>query len=301
MQVSDERGPLPVRRLTSYSRVVREARAALEFWLLPLIVALLPYRAGLAFAALLARRLPLYAANTGFAAVQWRSIAQSQDDDEWRSSYRLQQLVDHADLFWSLTRSRRFILQRLVAPALSLPRDRPLVVVSFHFGQGLWLLHWLKSLGRPPRFVTLRIERDKLGSTLEYAYKCLRNWQVARLAGVAPIFTGGARHTIAETLQAGGTVYGLIDVPVEASARRANCTLFDRPACLPTGLIEAADETGAATLVLSGHVEVDGSRIVEARAGQSLTIEAVANELEQRVRRTPAAWHFWPLLPDFFA
>jgi hypothetical protein len=301
MRATDERGIFGVWRLTSQARLRREASAAVELWLLPLVVAMLPYRTGLAFASFVAHRLPLYVPATELAAVQWRSIDQRADEAQWRSSYRLQQLLDHADLFWSLTRSRHFILKRLVAPVLSLPVQRPLVVVSFHFGQGLWLLHWLKRLGHPPRFVTLRIERDKVGSTLDYAYARLRNWQLARLAGASPIFTGGARRAIAETLKAGHTVYGLIDVPVETSERHANCTLFDRPACLPTGLLEAAEKAGAATLVLSGHMEADGSRVVETRVDDELTIDAVAYELEQRVRRAPAAWHFWHLLPAFRA
>lgn len=298
---SDETRVLSVRRAKSAGRVARELRAAFELWLAPLVVALLPYRAGLALAKTIARRLPLYAETTDAAAAQWRSVMPGGDEPAWRAAYRLEQLVDHADLFWSLTRSRRFLLRRLRVPALALPRERPLVVVSYHYGQGLWLLHWLATLGRPPRFVTLRIERDAAASTLGYAYARLRNRQVGRLAGAPPIFTGGARRAIAETLEDGATIYGLVDVAVGESTRRANCTLFGRPVHLPTGLVEAASAAGAATLVLSGRLEQDGSRAVEARLVEPLTIGAAAQELEARVRRQPAAWHFWYLWASFVA
>ena len=301
MRTGREAGTVPMPRMTRTSRVARELRAMLELWLLPLAIALVPYRLGLALARAAARRLPLYAEATDAAAAQWREVERGGDESVWRASYRLELLVDHADLFWSLTRSRGFLLRRLRLPALALARERPLVVVSYHYGQGLWLLHWLATLGHPPRFVTLRIDRDATKSVLAYAYARVRNRQVARLAGVPPIFTGGARRAVAETLATGGTVYGLIDVPVADAPRIANCALFGRPARLPTGLLDAAVAAGAATLVLSGRLQADGSRLVEARADDTLAIATVAHELELRVRRAPAAWHFWHLWTAFEA
>lgn len=296
MPMADEAQVSPVQEVTSRARAAREVRAAVELWLLPLAIALLPYRAGLALGRLCARRLRLYEDATAAAAAQWRSVDGNGSESEWKASYRLALLVDHADLYWSLLRSRRFLLRHLDAPALSLPHGRPLVVVSFHFGQGLWLLHWLAALGRSPRLVALRVERKAMSSALEHAYARLRNWQVGRLACVPPIFTGGARQAIAQTLAQGETIYGLIDVPV-AGPRHANCALFGRPARLPTGFLEAAATSGAATLVVSSRLDADGSRIVEARFESDASITAIAHELELRVRRAPAAWHFWHLWP----
>ena len=287
------------------ARVRRELRAGVELWLLPLVVAVLPYRIGIALARLAARVLPLYRAATEASVSQWSRVMGGQDPDAFRAAYRLEQLVDHADLFWSLTRRSAVMLAKLRGPALALPTGRPLVVVSFHYGQGLWLLHWLAMAGHPPRFVSLRIAREDADSSLQYAYARLRNRQVERMARAALIYTGGARTAIADTLATGGTVYGLIDVPLPgAPARIAHGTMFGRPVSLPTGLLDSANACGAAVLVLSGRVDVDGARVVEARLAdraEQVAIGDVAGELEARVAHAPAAWHFWSLWPAFEA
>ena len=287
------------------ARVRREWSAGIELWLVPLVVALLPYRAGIAVARFITRVLPLYDAATEASAAQWQRITGGQDGDAWRAAYRLEQLVDHADLFWSLTRRSTTMLRKLHVPSLPLPAGRPLVVVSYHYGQGFWLLHWLATLGHPARFISMPISRDDAGSWLQYAYARLRKRQVERLSSATLIYTGGARAAIAETLASGGAVYGLIDVPLPAAATRpGNAVMFGRPVSLPTGLIESAKAGNAAVLVLSGRLERDGSRVVEARLvanADALPIGDVAQELEARVLRAPAAWHFWYLWPGFQA
>lgn len=305
MGTTREAGVPRANRMTT-ARLLRELVASVELWLLPLLVALLPYRAGIAFARWAARTIPLYDAATEASVSQWCRVTGGEATDEWRAAYRLEQLVDHADLFWSLTRRSGAMLRKLRAPSLELPAGRPLVVISYHYGQGLWLLHWLATLDHPPRFVSMRISRDAADSSLQYAYARLRNRQVARVAGAPLIYTGGARAAIADTLASGGTVYGLIDVPTPGvgGARAGNGTLFGRRVSLPSGLLESAKAGDAAVLVMSGRLESDGSRVVEARLADradAIAIGDVAQELEARLRRAPAAWHFWSLWPGFEA
>ena len=282
-------------------------RAAVELWLLPALVAALPYRLGIALARGLARTLPLYddAARAGLA--QWRTVAGSGNDDgqgrAWLTDYRFAQLVDHADLFWALTRSRRFLLRRVGAAPAALFPGRALLVLSFHFGQGLWLLHWLAAQGRPPRFVSIRLDRAQSPSALHFAYARLRMAAVGRVSGVAPIYTGGARREIAQTLAGGGTVYGLVDVPVpDAQGAAGNATLLGKPVLLPPGLLEAAHGASAQALVLTARAGRDGRRIVETEPVgdvDEVTIGGLAALLERRLREAPAAWHFWHLWPQF--
>ena len=303
MSAVDRGATPPAARTSPRVRVVREARAALELWLLPALVASLPYRAGIALARALCASLPLYREATEASVAQWRRMSGSSDEHAWRAAYRFAVLVDHADLFWSLTRRSASMLARLRVPAVALPAG-PLVVVSFHYGQGLWLLHWLRSLGRPPRFVSIRLTRDDAGSTLEHAYALLRNRQVEQLSGAAPIYTGGARAQMAATLAQGETVYGLVDVPVALHARIANTRLFDTPASLPTGFVEGAAAANASILVLSAYATRDGSREVNAAVvarDAPSPLDVIASALETCVQRAPAAWHFWHLWPAFEA
>src|SRR4030095_9365586 len=96
----------------------RSARALLclwEFWLLPLAVALLPYRAGIALARWCAAKLPLYDERARAGLAHYRAARPRGDPDQWLTEFRFTQLIDHADLFWALTRCERFLLSRLDA------------------------------------------------------------------------------------------------------------------------------------------------------------------------------------------
>lgn len=279
------------------------SHAAFELWLLPALVALLPYRLGIALARTAARTLPLYDAPARAGLAHWLATCGGGDAKSWLAAYRFAQLVDHADLFWTLTRSRRFLRRRLGAPAPAVVPGRPLLVLSFHFGQGMWLLHWLAAHGFPPRFVSIRLAREEAESALHFAYARLRMAGVARLAGVAPIYTGGARREIAATLAQGGCVYGLVDVPVPgAGDAPANASLLGSPVLLPAGLVESARGCNAQVLVLTARVAPDGSRLVEAEPvgeADGTTIGGLAALLERRLREAPASWHFWHLWPRF--
>jgi hypothetical protein len=286
-------------------RIAMELRALVELWLLPLAVAALPYRAGIACARVLARMLPLYREAADAGAAQWRRVMAGGDEDAFRTDFRFAQLVDHADLFWALTRSRAFLRRWLAAPRFDVPRGRPLVVLSFHFGQGLWLMDALAAQGHPTRYVSIRLDRAEAPSTLAYAYARLRISTVGRLAGVPPIFTGGARRAIGDALAAGTGVYGLVDVPVPGgAAAEANAALLGHPVLLPAGLLESAAGQGASALVLTSRVTWAGSRVVEARSFdrvEDVDIAALASALGDRLVVAPASWHFWHLWRSFAA
>jgi len=279
-------------------RPAHEVACLLEFWLLPLVVALLPYRAGIAFARWCASRLPIYderarAGLAHYAAARPRGVTR-----DWVTEFRFTQLVDHADLFWALTRSERFLLSRIDTPPL--PGTDPLMVISMHFGQGLFLLPWLRAGGTPARFLSVRFDATAFESRLRYLYARLRMRVVEKLAGVPAIYTGGARGEIAATLRQGGAVYGLIDVPT-AAANPANASLFGTPIFWPSGLVDAARAAGAEMLLLTAHCGPDGRRHVVAERTAAASVADIASKFGARIEAIPGAWHVWHFLPDFAA
>jgi len=279
-------------------RLARELACLWEFWLLPLVVALLPYRAGVAFARWCAARLPLYDERARAGLAHYRAACPRGDPHRWLAEFRFTQLIDHADLFWALTRSERFLLSRLDAPLR--PGVPPLMVISMHFGQGLFLLPWLRAEGTPARFLSVRFDATAFESRLRYLYARLRMRVVERLAGVPAIYTGGARGEIAATFAQGGAVYGLIDVPTLA-ANAANATLFGAPIFWPSGLVDAAQEAGVEMLLLTAHCRPDGLRHVTAERTAARAVADVAAKFGARIDAAPGAWHVWHFLPDFAA
>jgi hypothetical protein len=279
-------------------RVAHELACLWEFWLLPLVVALLPYRTGIAFARWCAAKLPLYDERARAGLAHYRVANPRGDADRWLSEFRFTQLVDHADLFWALTRSERFLLSRLDAP--SRPGAGPLMVISMHFGQGLFLLPWLRAGGTPARFLSVRFDASAFESRFRYLYARLRMRVVEKLAGVPAIYTGGARGEIAATFAERGAVYGLIDVPTPAPSP-ANATLFGAPIFWPSGLVDAAQAAGAEMLLLTAHCGADGRRRVAAERSAAASVADIARKFGERIDAAPGAWHVWHFLPDFAA
>lgn len=273
-----------------------------ELWLLPLLIALLPYRAGLALARWLAARLPLYDA---LARRAWAAYAQvgSGDERAWKREFRLTQLLDHADLFWSLTRSDAWIIARLALPRLDPWPTGAMLVVGFHYGQGLWLLRWLRATGKPARFLSVRFSRGDFDTWLHYAYARLRILVVASAEGAPPIYTGGGRRAIGETLGEGGCVFGLVDV-ADASQRPANGRLFGRPIAFPEGLLDCAGAVDPPVLIATARHAAGARRQVDARlypSARGLPMSTIIAELQQRLDAASAAWHVWNVWPRFLA
>ena len=113
--------------------------------MLPFLIAALPYRAGIAVARVATRVLPLYSAAANAAVHAYARVVPHVDAQAWRSRFRFHVLLDHADLYWALLRSRRF-LDRVLRGAPRLPpAGTPLMVFAFHYGQGMALI--LERLG----------------------------------------------------------------------------------------------------------------------------------------------------------
>lgn len=289
---------------TADPRWRRESRILVEFWLLPLLVALLPYRAGLALARWLAAHLSLYEAVTQRAWDAYATVG-SGDERKWKSEFRLTQLLDHADLFWSLTRSDAWILARMALPRLDPWPAGGLLVIGFHYGQGLWLLRWLCAAGKPARFLSVRFSRPDFETWLHYAYARLRMRAVEAAEGAPPIYTGGGRRAIGQTLEDGGCVFGLIDVAVaDAAQRPGNGTLFGRPVVFADGLLESARAVDPPVLIATARRDAGALLRVDARlhvSSRGLTMATISTELRQRLDPAPAAWHVWGLWPLFLA
>ncbi len=280
-------------------RLTHELVCLWEFWLLPLAVALLPYRAGIALARWCAAKLPLYDERARAGLAHYRAARPRGDASRWLTEFRFTQLIDHADLFWALTRSERFLLSRLDAPPR--PGEPPLMVIGMHFGQGLWLLRWLRACGTPARFLSVRFDASAFESRLRYLYARLRMRVVEQLAGVPAIYTGGARGEIAATLSRRGSVYGLIDVPT-GTPSAPNGMLFGAAVSWPSGLVDAARAAGADVLLLTSHCEVDGRRHVLREARRGCRRRTTSRRgLVRASTPAPGAWHVWHFLPDFTA
>ena len=238
--------------------------------------------------------LPLYEGAAQASLRQYSADASTSTPRPASRDYRFAQLIDHVDLYWALTRPT--LSARPPRGATPVPADRPLIVVSFHYGQGLFALRWLRAQGRPPRFVSVPSTREAPGALVEFLYGRLRIRVVERLAGAPPIFLGGARRTIEAAMQEGS------GVRADRRAGRRRGRLPAKRCCsgagaMADGLLELAQGTGAQVLVLTAHANADGERASADAVGRSPSSPSRASPLcwSAGCARRRAAWHFWHL------
>lgn len=282
-------------------------RNLLQLWLLPGAVALLPWRLGWPLARLLTRLPKLYRREqfvtlNGIAAAGFPA-----PDQGFLRRQRLLRLIDHADLFLSMTRSDRWI-DRHIDIEGEWPTQGPFLAMTFHWGAGLWGLRQLGRLGLAPNSLSTELDPAHFASEpFALRYDLLRNRETAR-ACRAEVFTRGSqvRHMM-RLLHSGDNILGLIDVPVTDTRNATRVSLLDRPARFPTGLLQIAQRSGAPVVPFWTGIDWSTGRrkMVVRPAIQVVDVNAtarqLASELDPLLRRWPDQWHLWPVAADILA
>lgn len=213
---------------------------------------------------------------------------------------RLTTLLDVADLQASRRQSLDWWPQHVSVQG-AWPRTGAFVVVTFHYGTGLWICRALRRDGRHSQFLSARFERAAFARRpLLHRYGTQRLAEVERLGGEPIAYRPGVRPTLLDTLARGVPVIGLIDVPPRLAPRGQHpLQLLGQPASLPDGLLALARDAGVP--IVPCWVEIDfanGRRRVvigEARAPEPVAgvLTELADILDRLIRTQPAAWMFW--------
>ena len=253
----------------------------------------------------LARQRSLYSdfASGAACAPEYVPIA---DVDAFMRDVRTVHLLDVADLALSRRKPLDWWPEH-VDVAGAWPKSGAFVVVTFHYGTGLWLCRALRRAGHRGMFLSGRFERDAFEARpLLHRYGMERLAEVERITGAPIAYRPGARETLLDALANGISVIGLIDVPPRLAPRgQRPVELLGRPASLPDGLLQLAAD--AAVPIVPCWVELDfasGRRRAvigkaQAPAPFDATLAALAATLDGLIRRSPAQWMFWREWPGW--
>ena len=288
----------------------RELRASLERVLLPALAAMLPWRWCARLFWQIARAPWLYRADVEAAWVRAGQYAELPPDPQWKRRARFHLLVDNADYFLSLTRGPRWLRRHVrVSGSENLPEGvNPILLVTFHWGQGFWALRYLRDRGLPAAWLHAPVpHRLRVGEYVGGLMGRLRIRQVGRLAGAAPIPVGGSVAAMRERLRRGLPVMAMPDAPIRPGQRTLAVELLGRPAHIAAGVITMAADDGmpvhAYTMradPLSGRRELAIGPALRGEDPAALA-QALADALSAAIREDPAAWYVWPHADGFFA
>lgn len=295
------------RRLTAaVARLRVEGRDALELVGLPGLAAVLPWRWCFALFRLLARWPLLYRPACERALRSAQAMGLVEDAQRWRREYRLVVLVDHADHYLARTRTTAWLDKHARVSGQWGVAGQGGLVVSFHWGCGLWGLRharvhglWPHALGGSPdsirgRWVLRRYIRARL-RTLELVL----NRPVIRVPGPmrAVLRAWAAREQVTVT----------IDVPADQAGETLPVRVLERTVLAPAALIQLAVRRRIPVTVSVMGLDVrTGQRHLRlVPLGVSDNAEALLEKIfeyfDGLLHEQPAAWHLWSEAERFFA
>jgi lauroyl/myristoyl acyltransferase len=186
-----------------------------------------------------------------------------------------------------------------------LPRNGPVIPVSFHFSGGFRIFDVLAARGLQTTFLMA----EGRGNARRYVrvIEGLRRVYLRRWLQPPYVATGaGARERLRAHLAAGGAVVALLDVaPDELGLRDHVVTeLFGRPLRLPIGLMRLAASDRIPVIPFAGRIE-DGRRVIQFYPALVLDdpvrlLEAVLRTFEGVLRDQPETWQGWLDLDRLF-
>lgn len=283
-----------------------ELRSLIEYFLLPGLAAVLPWR--IAFRVLrFATRYPgLYEEEWRPALVQAQRFVPIEDAAQWARLYRISRVVDHADYWSSRLRGdgwlRRHVDMRQHFPSLATPA----VGVFFHWCAGMWGARALKASG--PRASVLAghfSQRSMGGARLGYLYGHIRLRELARASGLPLIYAPGTVKRALATLQQGGWVCGTPDVPPTETALGSSVRLFGQPALFAEGLLLIARRAGVPVVLFTlGLDPVSGRRDLRVAGpfdpNDPDLLQRIVDYWEALLRERSWGFTLWPAMPAWF-
>ena len=297
--------------MTKFVRLAKEnIRDFLEFILVPGLAAVLPWPLCFRLFRLLTKWPGLYNQAVEAMLTGAQDMGYVCNKQQWARDYRLQMLVDQADLYLSRFRSDKWLDQHFQARGDVWPvsADRSTMGITFHWGTGLLVFRYLRRQG---------IEAAGIfqGSNHEsFTHRPIRQWygrwrirEVERSGGCAAIFTGRKTITqLRETLAQNRAVIALLDIPPDGSMPGIPVQIFDQKAQFPRGLIRIA--TRKQLPVVGFTVALDrntGMRILRTKgplpnANEQELMDSLAQLFREAISRDPVAWYFWPFARSFF-
>lgn len=287
------------------NRLRRELRVLAERWLVPALIAALPWPIGFRIARRLAH-WPWFFRERVEATI---AIAQRHGvvDDLRRFAFeqRLYHLVDHVDLFLLKWRSDRYLDRHFDIEGAWPAGQDSLITLSFHWGAGFWALRSLRRSGR--RFAGLSVRTDPqsfAGHALLHRYALLRNAEVVKTGAHELVYIGDGPRPMLRALQGGVGLLTSIDVP--GVGGEVPVRLLGRDAQLPSGMIKLAEKARVPIVFFAVWLDpATGRRKLRIREplhvrDRTEAMTFAAAHLDWMLHTAPAAWHFWAYADAFF-
>jgi len=288
-------------------RLRRETRSAIELVLLPGLAGLLPWRWIFPIFRWLTRHARLYEPTCTQALEQAQARGVVEDSRAWLARRRLTTLVDHADFYLERTRSDAWMQRHVEVDGAWPPPDQAGMLLTFHWGAGMWALRHAARHGlRPHALAAIPEPAHFAGNTIAYLYSHHRIAAVTCALRQPALDVQASLRPVLRALEARQQVLAVVDVPADQTATSHPVQLCGIDARVPNALFRLAVQRRIpVTVFLSGIDVANSRRTLRIRQlgvykDQEALIRDVYAELDRAMATDPAAWHFWSEAERFF-
>jgi phosphatidylinositol dimannoside acyltransferase len=284
-----------------------EVRDLVELVLVPALAAILPWPVAFRLFRRLARWQVLYRHPGRQAMAQAQERGWVADAGPWLRDRKLTTMVDHADHYLARTRSDRWLDRHLVVDGQWPPPGQPCILLTFHWGAGMWGLRSAARAGvRMHPLVAAVHGAHFVGRTVLHRYINARNRTVVKALQCPVIDVSKGMRQALRALQGNEQLLAVVDVPADQVAASQPVQILGLPARLPTGLLRLAVDRKIPVSVYVTGIRMDtGRRFLRIRQlGVPIDVDSLvatlAADLDALIRECPPAWHFWSESERFF-
>ena len=283
----------------------RNLADATQLFVVPCLIALLPWRLGLACLKRMARGgHGLDPIADAACATASRYIA-IDDEAAWKQRFRLFKLLERVDPWLLLLRSSRWWRRQVDVVGAWPSTSSGCLLLTYHWGGGQWVFGPLRDHGLAAHFVAKRtgVRDHGLGRiSLGIAWVRGRALEHAGCLGVLFVGAGSSAH-IREAFARGESVVGMLDLPARPGQAVFESRLLGRPIRLPRGLLRIGVETSVPTLLFSCSLDPESGRrvlrveTIPAGADEATIGDRYVDHLGRCLAEEPAFWHMWEAAP----
>lgn len=290
------------------ARLKQELRDLLELVLLPGIAALLPWTWCFALFKRMARWEWLYRTSCEEALTQARQRGWGgKNEAHWLWQRRLYTLVDHADLYLSLTRGNRWMGTHMKVTGEWPVPGVAAVLCTFHWGAGMWGLRHAGGHHMNAHALVASLQaRFFVGRWVLYRYAALRTGEVAKALGTETLDVSESLRPALRALQQQQPIMAAIDVPADMTESAMPIRLLGMDAAVPRALLRLAVKQQVPVYVyITGLDTETGKRWLHIKPmpdtnSLETMSQQVFSELEMLIAQDAPAWHFWGVAERFF-
>jgi hypothetical protein len=286
--------------LRTLERIYRNVADAFGLFIVPAIIAALPWRIGYGMLKALSQYAPEFERE---ADVAWKRAAtkvRSSDAEGWKARMRLVRWVERVDAYSSLLKSNDWWARQVDVAGAFPSASSPSLLLTYHWGAGNWIWKLLRDQGIDAYFLVRRPVANDFGtSRVASWYARMRERTLPRLGCAGLIYTGGSGARMREVWARAASVLGMVDVPVLEARKAQRVRLLDAEALFPSGLLQLAVDGNIPVTLLSCGLDLKTGRrrlrMERVPAGCSVAelAERYAAHLDARLRESPEAWHMW--------